>query len=164
MSQALVELLRGHGAHADPLASIEDVDADLANRCVENFPHSIAALVFHMNYWMNYELRRMRGEKPSYPEHNAESFPCSGCAPELWERMKGDLAGLLGDLRQVAESGRRQLDRQLESVDAGGTPPANSLESVLWQLVAHNSYHTGQIAMIRRAVNAWPPQAGGDTW
>ena len=25
-------------------------------------------------------------------------------------------------------------------------------------------HHTGQIATIRRALNAWPPKAGGDTW
>jgi hypothetical protein len=31
-------------------------------------------------------------------------------------------------------------------------------------MVAHNSYHAGQIATIRRALNAWPPKAGGDTW
>jgi uncharacterized damage-inducible protein DinB len=41
---------------------------------------------------------------------------------------------------------------------------AATLEAMLWQTVAHNSYHVGQIAMIRRALGAWPPRAGGDTW
>jgi uncharacterized damage-inducible protein DinB len=31
-------------------------------------------------------------------------------------------------------------------------------------MVAHTSYHTGQIAMIRRTLGAWPPRGGGDTW
>jgi uncharacterized damage-inducible protein DinB len=35
---------------------------------------------------------------------------------------------------------------------------------VLWQMVAHNSYHIGQVAMLRRAFGAWPPASGGDTW
>ena len=35
---------------------------------------------------------------------------------------------------------------------------------MLWQTAVHNSYHVGQIAMIRRALGAWPPQGGGDTW
>jgi hypothetical protein len=69
--QSLIELLRGKGAHADPLACVEDISQELAERRVESFPHSISDLVFHMNYWMNYELKRIRGEKPEYPEHNS---------------------------------------------------------------------------------------------
>ena len=74
-TQPLTELLRGKGAHADPIACVEDIAADLAQRRIPGFPHSIADLVFHMNFWMNYDLRRVRGERPPYPEHNAESFP-----------------------------------------------------------------------------------------
>jgi hypothetical protein len=74
-SRALTELFRGKGAHADPVACVEDLSAELASRQVKGFPHSIAQLVFHMNYWMDYELRRIRGERPAYPEHASESFP-----------------------------------------------------------------------------------------
>ena len=76
-SRALIELLRGKGAHADPVACVEDISAELAGRKVAGFPHSIAQLLFHMNYWMDYDLRRARGEKPPYPEHNSESFPAT---------------------------------------------------------------------------------------
>jgi uncharacterized damage-inducible protein DinB len=31
-------------------------------------------------------------------------------------------------------------------------------------MAAHNSYHSGQIAMLLRAFGAWPPAGGGDTW
>jgi uncharacterized damage-inducible protein DinB len=49
-------------------------------------------------------------------------------------------------------------------VHEGDKKIASTLEAVLGQMVAHNSYHLGQIAMIRRALGAWPPKAGGDTW
>jgi hypothetical protein len=62
--RALTELLRGKGAHADPIACVEDLSAGLAARHAEGFPHSVGQLVFHMNYWMDYELRRIRGERP----------------------------------------------------------------------------------------------------
>jgi uncharacterized damage-inducible protein DinB len=39
-----------------------------------------------------------------------------------------------------------------------------TVTDVLWQMVAHNSYHTGQIALLRRAFGFWPPPGGGDTW
>src|SRR5258706_11089200 len=61
-SRALTELLQGKGAHADPIACVEDLTSELAARHVKGFPHSIGQLLFHMNYWMEYELRRIRGQ------------------------------------------------------------------------------------------------------
>ena len=159
--QSLSELLRGKGAHADPLACIEDISQELAERRVESFPHSIADVVFHMNYWMNYELKRIRGEKPKYPEHNAESFPST---LQNWDQLKRDLSWFVAEFAKLAQSPREDLDRQVESIHLGDKQQSSTLEAILWQMVAHNSYHTGQIATIRRALNAWPPKAGGDTW
>ena len=164
MSQALQELFRGKGAHADPMTCIEDVPADLAVLHLEAFPHSIADLVFHMNYWMNYELKRIRGQNPRYPEHNAESFPTT---PQNWDQLKRDFAWFLSEFEKLAQSPPEEMNRQIASSPAvleQQSSKLNSLEAILWQMVAHNSYHTGQITTIRRAVNAWPPKSGGDTW
>ena len=162
--QALIELLRGRGAHIDPLACLEDLPAEFADRRIEGFPHSVADLVFHMNYWMNYELKRIRGQRPKYPEHNAESFPST---PQNWEQLKRDLAWFLSEFAKLAESTPHELNREIESSSAAQDQQSsklNSLEAILWQMVSHNSYHTGQIAMLRQALNAWPPKSGGDTW
>lgn len=167
MSQrALTELLRGRGAHADPLACVEDVSAELAAREVAEFPHSIGQLVFHMNYWMSYELRRIRGEKPSYPEQAEESFPPTGTPRDAgeWDRLRRDFSWLLAEYAKMAESARAELDRQVESMREDDQKTAGTVEAVLWQMVAHNSYHVGQIAMLRRALGAWPPRGGGDSW
>lgn len=169
MSQALVELLRGKGAHVDPIACVEDLSAELAAKHVSGFPHSIGQLVFHMNYWMSYELRRIRAEQPAYPEHSAESFPADP-APldaQQWDHFRRDLAWFIAELIALAQSPRAELDRQIESSPAASQQQSstlNSLEAILWQMVAHNSYHTGQIAAIRRALNTWPPSSGSDTW
>jgi uncharacterized damage-inducible protein DinB len=164
--RALTELLRGQGAHADPIACVEDISAGLAARHVEGFPHSIAELVFHMNYWMDYELRRIRGEKPKYPEHNAESFPVPSptVGEKEWDLLREKFGALLAEYARLAQSSPKELDRQIEAVHDGDKKVAGTLAAVLWQMVAHNSYHVGQIAMIRRMLGAWPPKAGGDTW
>jgi uncharacterized damage-inducible protein DinB len=167
MSQrALTELLRGKGAHVDPFACIEDISAELAARKVVGFPHSIGQLVFHMNYWMSYELRRIRGEQPVYPEHSVESFPPSDTPRDVleWDRLKRDFVQMLAAFVKLAESARGELDRQIESIYTGDKNVAGTLEAVLWQMVAHNSYHVGQIAMVRQALGAWPPKGGGDSW
>jgi uncharacterized damage-inducible protein DinB len=164
--RALTELLHGRGAHADPVACVEDLSAELAARHVEGFPHSIGQLVFHMNYWMDYELRRIRGGKPAYPEHNSESFPLAPSPVDAkeWGRLRTRFVALLADFAVLAKASQQELDRQIETVHEGDKKVAGSLEAVLWQMVAHNSYHTGQIAILRRRLNAWPPRSGGDTW
>jgi uncharacterized damage-inducible protein DinB len=167
MSQpALTELLRGKGAHADPIACVEDLPAEIAVKRVDRFPHSISQLVFHMNYWMEYELRRIRGEKPKYPEHNAESFPLVVESDEAmeWNRRWARFLELLSEYGDLAESSRAELDRQIESVHEGDQKVAGTLEAVLWQMTVHNSYHLGQIALMRRVMGEWPPRGGGDTW
>ena len=165
-SRAITELLHAKGAHVDPLACVEDLSAELASRQVKGFPHSIAQLVFHMNYWMDYEQRRIRGERPAYPEHAAESFPRSASPSDAqeWDRLWKRLAGLLADFATLANSSPEKMQRQIESARPGDIEVACTLEAVLWQVVAHNSYHTGQIATLRQILGAWPPRGGGDTW
>src|SRR6201987_3389191 len=126
--QSLTELLRGKGAHADPLACVEDVSPELAERRVEPFPHSIADFVFHMNYWMNYELKRIRGEKPKYPEHNAESFPST---LQNWDQLKRDLSWFVAEFAKLAQSPREDLDRQVESIHPGDKQQSSTLEAIL---------------------------------
>jgi uncharacterized damage-inducible protein DinB len=155
--RALTELFRGKGAHADPIACVEDISSELAARQVSGFPHSIAQLVFHMNYWMDYELRRIRGGRPVYPEHASESWPAA-------DQLRTHFAKLVAEFSALANSSAADLQRQIESAHVGDTKLAGTIEAVLWQMVAHNSYHTGQIAMLRRMLKAWPPRGGGDSW
>jgi uncharacterized damage-inducible protein DinB len=114
---------------------------------------------------MDYDLRRIRGEKPPYPAHNSESFPATAAlANAEWKRWQARFAALLIDTAALAGSDRAELDRQVETTHPSHLQRDHTLEAVLWQLVAHNSYHIGQIAMIRRFLGAWPPRGGGDTW
>ncbi len=74
------------------------------------------------------------------------------------------MAELLGEFAELAKSSPGELQREIESVYEGDKNVASTLEAVLWQMVAHNSYHVGQIAMVRRMLGAWPPRGGGDSW
>ena len=118
------------------------------------------------SHWMNYELRRIRGERPTHPEHNSESFPAASAPADgqEWDQLRRDFAWFLGEYAKLAASSATEMMREIESVDEGDKKVAGTLEAVLWQMVAHNSYHMGQIALIRRVLGAWPPRGGGDTW
>jgi uncharacterized damage-inducible protein DinB len=163
---ALKELLRGQGSHADPIACVEDISAEVAARHIGGFPHSIGQIVSHMNYWMRYELRRIRDERPQYPEHNAESFPPlpSPADAREWDLLRRDFTQLLAEYATLAESSKQEMQREIPRVSAADQKVAGTLEAVLWQVVVHNSYHVGQIALIRRSQGIWPPKAGGDSW
>lgn len=162
----LREILRGKRAHADPIACVDDLPAALAGQRVEGYPHSIAQIVGHMNYWMDYEIRRIEGQPTVYPRHAAESWPATP-APDgeaAWQVMVKSFGELLGRLDALADSGPEVLNRQVQGNDPAQEAATSSVHSVLWQTAAHNSYHIGQIALLRRCLGAWPPQRGGDTW
>lgn len=163
---ALTELLYGKGAHANPIACVEDVSLDLAGRRTDNFPHSIWQLVSHMNYWMAYELKRIRGEHPVYPAHASESWPVNAAPPGSaeWQQEVARFRDLLAQLAKLAESSAEVLAREVAATHPDHMKHPSTLSTVLWQTLVHNSYHVGQIAMLRWALGAWPPEGGGDSW
>jgi uncharacterized damage-inducible protein DinB len=167
----LRELVYGKGAHVDPVACVEDISSELAARTVAGYPHSIWQIVMHMNYWMDYDLGKIAGENRLYPDKAIESWPAhpspaAGSRPveDQWQATILRFADLLTQLARLAESDAAALERKVQSVGSPQSPRESTVHAMLWQIVAHNSYHAGQIALLRRQFGAWPPQRGGDTW
>ena len=160
----LRELIYGKGAHVDTVACVEDIGAGLATRTVPGYPHSIWQIVGHMSYWMNYEVRRIAGERPSYPDHAIESWPAhtDPASEEQWHATRQRFVDLLAQLATLADSDPIMFGRAVSPDKPSSEPP--TVGAVLKQITAHNSYHVGQIAMLRRQFDAWPPRRGGDTW
>jgi uncharacterized damage-inducible protein DinB len=160
------QLLRGHGAHVDPIAALEDVSAEVAGRALPGYSHSIWQMVGHLNYWMDYELRRIAGKRPHYPDHAIESWPKTVAPPtdHDWQRQKSDLARHLEEFRKLSEASPEKLSASVECMHAGEEGRSPNVQAVLWQILVHNSYHVGQIALMLRCFNLQPPRAGGDTW
>jgi len=161
-NRTLQALLRGKGAHVDPVAAVEGLSPALAGRELAGSEHTIWQLVWHMNYWMHYELASLDGPEVPYPEHANASWPETP-APPSEEAWKAEMARFRRQVDALADWGRR--------ASLGGLgarlvhpKPGDTVQDVLWQMVAHNSYHAGQVVLLRRAFGAWPPATGGDTW
>jgi len=165
-NRTLRELLRGERAHADPLACLENIPASLTKQKMDGYPHSIWQIAGHMNYWMAYELKRIAGEHPAYPEHAIESWPASdGPANEKeWQETVARFQALLEKLSRLSDADEDLLQRNVAGTHAQQEAESSTVETVLWQTAVHNSYHLGQIALLRRAFGAWPPRRGSDTW
>lgn len=160
-SQVLKELLRGRGAHVDPVASITGLGADLVGRRLAGVDHTIWQLVWHMNYWMDYELRSITGPEVPYPEHADASWPVEP-GPASATDWDAEVARFTAQVAALSEWADRAARGDGDRVVHG--KKAETVLDVLWQMVAHNSYHIGQVATLRRAFGAWPPASGGDTW
>ncbi len=162
----LAELLTGRGAHADPVACVSDLSAELAGREQDGFPYTIFQLVAHMNYWMNFEWARIHGKHPLYPDHASDSWtaPPVPSDEEEWKSTVDAFSQNIARFRALAQMDSGALARELPPLAASQSRRENSVLAAAWQIAAHNSYHTGQIALLRRVLGAWPPSAGGDTW
>ena len=163
---ALMELLYGTGAHANVLACVEDIEFEVSGRRTSNFPHTIWQLVSHMNFWMAYELKRIGQEHPVYPAHASESWPtdASASSEQQWKEAIVLFRDLLAELAKLAESPADILAREVSATHPDHTKRSSSLLAVLWQTLVHNSYHMGQVVMLRRIFGVWPPRGGGDSW
>ena len=172
--RALRELCYGKGAHVDPVACVEDISAELAARRFGGYPHSIWQIVLHMNYWMEWELRKNAGENPVLPEHVIESWPTHAepadesqwpAARSQWQVARQKLVDNLATLVSLADSDTATLDRVVSDVNPQRKDSRQSTaRALLWMIAVHNSYHVGQIALLRRQAGAWPPARGGFTW
>lgn len=166
MSQrTLLELLYGKGAHANPIIAVQGIPAEVATRKVEGYPHSIYQMVGHMNFWMDYELWRIRQENPPYPKHAADSWPSdpSTANEAEWNQVVARFAALIEELSALAQSDQEFLNCEVTAAHAVHNQQSSSVLAVLWQTAVHNSYHMGQVVLLRRLQNYWPAQAG-DSW
>ena len=166
IERPLVELLDGKAAHASPVACIEDLSAELASRKVEGHAWSIWEIALHLNYWMAYDLKRIRGTPDPYPDHAENSWPAIPfeASQESWNRTVSQFTVLLREWEALSRSDLQLLMRSANAIGQHHAQQASSVLALIVQTIAHNSYHVGQIVLTRRALGAWPPKRGVDTW
>lgn len=167
MSQrALVELIRGRGAHTDAVECFRGLSPELAGRRAPGLPYTVWQQLGHVSYWIEYELKRIAGQPVKYPEHASLSWPGEDGPADAaaWEAGVARFEGLLQEMARLAGSPEAELARSVGQPHQSQAGHDATLLGVLWQTVVHNSYHLGQVALLRRALGAWPPPAGGDTW
>jgi uncharacterized damage-inducible protein DinB len=118
--------------------------------------HSIWELVLHMTAWQNEVRERLAGKAATFPSEGDWRQPgeISGTAWAAAQKGMGDsLAALLQDLASLMEGDLEETVGSLSSRD-----PAVAIKVtrgvVLSGLLQHNAYHSGQIALLRKALRA----------
>jgi hypothetical protein len=124
---------------------VADVSWQQATASVHSL-HSIATLVFHLNYYVSATIRVLRGEP--LQAKDKLSFDCPPIpSEEDWQRL---LNKTWADAKELASLIERMPDRQLSEIfiDKNYGTYFRCLEG----LVEHCHYHLGQISMIRTIV------------
>jgi uncharacterized damage-inducible protein DinB len=158
--EALASQLYGESSHKHHLHALEGLDPALAGRKVGRSPHTVFQILQHMTYWQDISLARISGEPPPRPGSAALGWTAPA-APEDESDWQAAIACFAEGLRSLEA---RVRDPEL---DLGRLvqPDRNvSAREELLMIQGHNSYHLGQIVLLRQELGAWPPPRGGDTW
>jgi hypothetical protein len=125
-------------------------------------PHSVADILAHLNFWQRWTLAAIRGEHRPMPAKAADG----------WVGMTGSWEGLLGEFLAGLEKAKTLTDDEAllqqpfdsESKIGWGFEKHSIGEAVLDVIAVHNAHHLGQVILLRRMINTWPPEGGGSTW
>ena len=151
--------LSGKGAHVEGVGCLEGLDWSIAGMKPEGADHSIFQLVNHMIYWEDWAAKWLGGEDPPVPEHAAGSWPGEPgpASEEEWKHAATRFEELVDQLRR--QSREDDLFSTRISVDT-----RKSRLEMLHTVASHNSYHLGQVVLLRQMLGAWPPPSGAFTW
>lgn len=158
MLERLVDTaLEGRGSHVPTATVFDGLDWRLAGRQPAGSPFTIWQLLNHMIYWQDFSLSLLRGVEPEAPPHASDSWP-GGAAPESEQAWLNGVARFRAGLAQS----RREAQQEIGAPAAAR--PGQTRAERLASNASHNSYHAGQVALLRRMLGSWPPPGGGDTW
>ncbi len=151
LRQQLIENLKTGNAHTSFAEAIKDFPAEFRGKRPKGSPHSPWELLEHMRIaqWDILEFSRDPGHvSPSFPDGY---WPKSPEPPDekAWDRSVNSFCDDLHSLCSLVAD---------DSTDLFARIPHGSGQTVLREaLVAadHNSYHLGQLLLLRRILGAW---------
>ncbi len=155
LREHLVYLLEGGGAHMDFRAVTAHMPFELQGQRPEGAANTPWEVLNHMriSQWDIVVFSRdAEHTSPEWPEGYwpDEEAPSDEAA---WEERVEDF---LFDLDQMVEQ-VKDPDRDLHEPFDWGDGQTLLREALL--LADHNSYHLGQLVLLRRQLGSWPPEA-----
>ena len=155
VDEALHRALSGQGAHTRTADVFDALDWVQAGVRPADAPHSIYQLLNHIVFWQDWVIRWLDGDAPPLPEHASGSWSEAArpATAQEWEEAVAHF-----------RAGVEALDQRRGTVEASGHDGSRSRLGMLHTIATHNSYHVGQVVLLRQMLGAWPPPSGGLTW
>jgi uncharacterized damage-inducible protein DinB len=156
MREHLIDTL----AYIPPARALEHLTPEEAECRVPGTNHSIAEIVAHLDFWLNWFCDRCEGVPAPMAATAAEGWP--EVEPGTWQGVHDEFLRTLDRTAALTEQGR---------LDAPIAPPiefpplaAYTTREALVHVAIHNAHHLGQIILLRQLMGLWPPPAGSWTW
>ncbi len=158
IASILEKALRGKYAHVEPLRALDGLNAKLANHKLSEGIPSCWEILYHMKYWQELILAAIRGENVKWPEHATEGWSTmvNNGDDSDWNQLVEHFSNGLKEAEKLSQ--KSELTRSLQ-----GWRNISAAEA-LQILAIHNSYHLGQLVLLRKQQGSWPPPGGGNTW
>ncbi len=152
--------LHGTHSHVKMLDALEGLTAEQAGVVPGESPHSVFQLLRHMIYWQDIGIARILGTAPPFPESSAEGWTAAAAPTDAteWDETVEEFSTGLWEMDAMLDSDEVDLDAVVEK------DRMRTVRDNLLMVMCHNSYHLGEIVMLRRQIGAWPPPKGGDTF
>jgi hypothetical protein len=148
LREQILKLLAGGEAHADFDSAIGDWPVQLAGAKVANFPHTAWMLLEHMRIAQWDILEFSRNPKHASPKWPEGYWPTSEAPAneKAWTNALADFKKDMSAMEQLIGNRKSDLYARLPWGD-GQTLLREAL-----LLADHNSYHLGQLVMLRKCM------------
>lgn len=151
LQQHLLNLLSFKGAHAGFDEAVRGLPPELRGKKIKGAPHTIWQLVEHMRIaqWDILEFSRDANHvSPKWPEGY---WPSASPSSEV--AWKKSITGFRRDLEEMKQLVAESDEEQLYARIAHGDGQTLLREALL--VADHNSYHLGQLVMLRKLLGNW---------
>jgi hypothetical protein len=146
----LLEMLRGGSAHVDLATVVDDFPAKLTGAKLKNAPYTPWQVLEHMRFTVNDLLLFSTDPKYVAPKWPDDYWPAKEAPqPGEWEAsvkaLKADLAAFEGMIRDPKANLYAKI-------------PWGDGQTLLREVILagqHNSYHLGEMVLMRRELGAW---------
>ncbi|PYX96368.1 MAG: ABC transporter [Acidobacteria bacterium] len=152
LQQHVINLLNFEGAHVGFDQSVRGLGAELRGKKIKGFPHTAWQLLEHMRIAQWDILEFSRNSKHVSPKWPDGYWPQSS-APADEEAWKKSIAAFRRDLEEVKKLVSQGDEQQLCARIPHGDGQTLLREALL--VADHNSYHLGQLVMLRKMFGAW---------
>ncbi len=146
-SDLIRKSLHGEWSHPDPAKALDGVDWKKAGEKIPNLPYSIWQLFCHVEYWQRLILQGLKGETVTWPENLENSWHTSHTA-----KSEQEFQQLVTEFNQQLTEIESILNENMLTEDFPGGDGMNKAE-FLRVLITHNSYHFGQIIVLKRLLS-----------
>jgi uncharacterized damage-inducible protein DinB len=148
-------------AYLPPARMLEGLTTEEAEQRIPNLSHSVADIVAHSNFWLDWFCKRCEGVAEPMVASAAQGWP--GVPSGGWPAVR---EAFLLNLQRAAALGSDDARLGAPISPAIEFPPLAryTTRDALMHVAVHTAHHLGQVVFLRQVMGRWPPPSGSWTF